>query len=210
MTKRSYSQNCALAIALDVIGDRWTLLIVREVMIRPRRFKELQANLQGIGTNLLSERLQQLVGDQILLREGTGHPVYTIGVNGEGLKTSVYSLIRWGMNFNDRRNQTQHEDPDWLILVLRAYFNAQAGRAWQGVYQLVIDEQEYFLACVENELHIQQEPADIIASIRVSSSTAQRLAAGEVDIAVVIDSGDLKVKGREADINQFFLAFDNT
>ena len=62
LVMRSYDQYCALAKALDVVGDRWTLLIVRELLVRPSRYSELQDGLTGIATNLLAERLRQLEG----------------------------------------------------------------------------------------------------------------------------------------------------
>ncbi len=68
MPKRSYNQYCALANALDRVGQRWTLLVVRQLMTGPKRFKDLLKGLPGIGTNLLSDRLRQLEEDGILAR----------------------------------------------------------------------------------------------------------------------------------------------
>src|SRR6266480_2109730 len=72
MTRRNYGQYCGLASALDVLGERWTLLIVRELLIRPRRYRDLLADLPGIGTNLLAERLKFLVDMGLVRQRGLG------------------------------------------------------------------------------------------------------------------------------------------
>ena len=91
---RSYDQYCALAKALDVVGDRWTLLIVRELLVRPCRYSELQDGLAGIATNLLAERLRQLEGAGVIDREGDGR--YELTDRGRRLGTAVHELVRWG------------------------------------------------------------------------------------------------------------------
>ena len=59
MKKRSYKQNCALALAADVIGERWSMLLIRDLLVGPRRYKDLLASLKGIGTNLLARQTQR-------------------------------------------------------------------------------------------------------------------------------------------------------
>lgn len=90
---RSYGQYCALAKALDVVGDRWTLLIVRELLVRPCRYSELQDGLPGIATNLLAERLRQLEGAGVISRDGDGR--YELTHWGRKLGTPVHELVRW-------------------------------------------------------------------------------------------------------------------
>ena len=86
MTNRSYNQYCPLAYALDLVGDRWTLLIIRELLAGPRRFKNLLDGLSGISTNLLSERLRSLEQQGILHRRvlppPAGSSVYELTVLG--------------------------------------------------------------------------------------------------------------------------------
>src|SRR6202042_2649537 len=77
---RSYDQYCAVARALDVVGDRWTLLIVRELLIRPSRYGELQDGLPGVATNLLAERLRHLEESGVVTRD----------------KQGLYELTGWG------------------------------------------------------------------------------------------------------------------
>lgn len=98
---RSYGQLCAVARALDVVGDRWTLLIVRELLIRPRaRFGLLQAGLPGIASNLLTDRLRDLEQHGVLVREplpGPGAGVgYRLTDRGRELEGTVRELLKWG------------------------------------------------------------------------------------------------------------------
>src|ERR1700749_1256204 len=92
---RSYGEYCSVAKALDLVGDRWSLLIVRELLILGgRRFGELQDGLPGIATNLLTERLCPLAGPGVPGRDEAGR--YTPPPGGERLAEPVYALARWG------------------------------------------------------------------------------------------------------------------
>ncbi len=98
---RTYGQFCALAKALDLVGDRWTLLIVRELMTRGRaRYTELRAGLPGIASNLLSERLRELESAGIVVREEAPAPIattlYGLTAFGEALRPVLRELGRWG------------------------------------------------------------------------------------------------------------------
>lgn len=119
-----YRQFCSLSRALDAIGDRWNLLIVRELLIDSRRTHELKAALPGIATNLLSDRLRQLVELGVVQR--TEHPgrkavTYSLTTFGQGLRAPVLELIRWGAAFmicGPRSDDTTQ--PQWLVLALEA------------------------------------------------------------------------------------------
>src|SRR3989442_8508849 len=98
---RWYRQYCALAKALDVIGDRWTLLIVRELMLRGAcRYTDLQAGLPGIATNLLADRLRDLEDQGVVRRESAPPPIATtlfvLTSRGEELRPVMEGLVRWG------------------------------------------------------------------------------------------------------------------
>src|SRR5690606_41307941 len=100
MAARSYRQFCALAFALDVVGERWTLLIVRELLAGPRRFTDLLDGLPGISPNLLSERLKRLEQQGLLVRRALPPPaasaVYDLTEYGHGLDPALLALGRWG------------------------------------------------------------------------------------------------------------------
>ena len=118
---RSYDQYCGLARALDVVGDRWSLLIVRELLIAPRRYGELLADLPGIATNLLAERLRTLEAGGIVERSGTGRASrYELTERGLALEPTVLALATWGGPMLVDRNPTDAFRPHWLVLGLRS------------------------------------------------------------------------------------------
>jgi DNA-binding HxlR family transcriptional regulator len=93
LTVKSYGQYCALARALDVVGDRWSLLIVRELLDGPARYRRLLAGLPGIATNLLADRLRQLSDAGIIERGGNAD--YRLTPWGQELREPLYALARW-------------------------------------------------------------------------------------------------------------------
>lgn len=121
--RRTYGQFCGLARALDLVGDRWTLLIVRELLIEPRRFSELRTGLFGIATNLLSDRLRRLEADAVIERslgapdEGTR---YALTPRGEALRPVVEELIRWSGPLMASGRGEDDFHPSWLAVALPA------------------------------------------------------------------------------------------
>jgi DNA-binding HxlR family transcriptional regulator len=108
---RSYGQMCPIARSLDVVGERWSLLIVRELLLGPKRFKDLLGELPAMGTNRLSDRLKTLEAHGVIARTtlpppGEAH-VYVLTSLGEGLRTPVVALAQWGSSLP----LDEHADP---------------------------------------------------------------------------------------------------
>lgn len=120
-TRRRYGQFCALARSLDVVGDRWTLLIVRELLPGPLRYSELKASLSGIATNLLAERLRSLEANGVVERrlEDAG-TVYALTPWGAGLRDALEALGRWGTPLLASGRGDDAFQPRWLTLALPA------------------------------------------------------------------------------------------
>lgn len=123
---KSYNQSCALAKALDLIGERWNLLIVRELLIREAcRYTDLRKALPGIATNLLVERLRDLETGEIISREEAPPPIATslfrLTERGRALERAVLELGRWGSPLLARRNKKDILQPHWLVLPLKLY-----------------------------------------------------------------------------------------
>jgi DNA-binding HxlR family transcriptional regulator len=117
---RSYDQYCAVARALDVVGDRWTLLIVRELLIRPCRYGELQDGLPGVATNLLAERLRNLEGSGLVTRDEQGR--YELTAWGKGLATPVRELVRWAAPLMNEKQSGDSFRSRWLEIPLDLMF----------------------------------------------------------------------------------------
>ena len=111
---RSYDQYCSLARALDIIGDRWTLLVIRELLVRPCRYAELQAGLPGIATNLLAERLRQLEDAGVVSRDAQGR--YQLTEWGQQLAVPVRELARWGARLMERKADADAFRGQWFAL----------------------------------------------------------------------------------------------
>jgi|SRR5579884_692980 len=123
---RTYGQFCALAKALDVVGDRWTLLIVRELMLWKRaRYTELKSGLPGIASNLLSERLRELEEAGILTREDAPPPVaatlYALTERGRSLAPAIRALGRWGAPLLAQAPKTDEVRGHWVGLPVELY-----------------------------------------------------------------------------------------
>lgn len=122
--RKTYGQFCALARALDHVGDRWTLLIVRELLPGPRRFAELAAGLPGVAPNLLVDRLRSLQANGLV--ERSAHPprsasvTYALTDLGRGLEPPVHALIRWGAAWMHSGPEGDHVDPRWGAIAIKA------------------------------------------------------------------------------------------
>lgn len=130
---RSYGQNCALAKSLDVIGDRWTLLIVRELMIRDGcRYTDLRNGLPGIATNLLAERLNELEKVGLVTREAAPPPIATtlfrLTQRGKELDPVIAALGRWGAPLLTENAGKEAFCDHWVILPLRLYVRDKSPR----------------------------------------------------------------------------------
>lgn len=140
--RKSYGQYCGLARALDRIGDRWTLLIVRELLVGPQRFADLRAALPGIATNLLSARLRHLTADGLVTRRRLEPPaavfVYEATELGRGLEPAVLALTRWGGNWMGERGGDEFS-ARWLVIALRAVLDAERAAEADVTAELRVD-----------------------------------------------------------------------
>src|SRR5947208_14165031 len=128
--KRSYSQFCPLARSLDILGERWTLLIVRNLLVGPQRYKDLLDGLPGIGTNLLAARLKDLEKEGIIRRRSlpppAGSTVYELTERGWGLEEPIHVLGRWGIWTIRRDSPEDAFRPRWGGAGLGIIFRAGA------------------------------------------------------------------------------------
>lgn len=116
---RSYGQYCGLARALDLVGDRWTLLVVRELLLGPMRYTELKASLAGIATNLLAERLRSLEANGIVERrlEESG-VVYALTSWGAGLRAPIDAFLNWSVPLMATGRNDDSFQPRWFAIAL--------------------------------------------------------------------------------------------
>ena len=145
MEHKTYGQFCALARSLDHVGDRWTLLIVRELLLGPATFQSLKSALAGISPNLLVARLRALVADGLATRGAaparSKRVVYQLTEHGADLEPAIFELIRWGTRYMASGVSGDRADPRWAILALRALLDGPTPRPNPGTIHLDVDGQ---------------------------------------------------------------------
>ncbi|HEY1636707.1 MAG TPA: winged helix-turn-helix transcriptional regulator [Acidimicrobiales bacterium] len=161
---RSYQQFCALARALDVIGDRWTLLIVRELLLRPCRYTDLRDGLPGIATNLLAERLRHLEAAGIVRREEPSPPVattvYRLTERGEQLRPVIHQLLRWGAPFMTEPAGADEFRTRWLVEPIEAMLNRRETKASDVVILLDTGDEPLVIETSDGRVHARTGPTD--------------------------------------------------
>ncbi|HUF91626.1 MAG TPA: winged helix-turn-helix transcriptional regulator [Candidatus Limnocylindria bacterium] len=124
MARTRYPQLCALARAAEVIGERWTLLIVRELLLGPRRFTDLRERLDGVSASVLAERLLRLEETGVIARRFLEPPaasmVYELTATGRALEPAMHELLRWGARFMLPARPKDRVEAEWLRLALTA------------------------------------------------------------------------------------------
>ena len=167
MAKRSYKQNCALAQASDLIGERWSLLLVRDLLVGPRRFNDLQSSLKGIGTNLLASRLKDLESAGIIERQarGTGGHVYALTESGKALEPTLLALVRWGLAYGPENQKGFHHQDDWDLVALKALFQARRAGDLSVCIQFRTDNFAGWMSIDDQRVRIglgEAESADVV------------------------------------------------
>lgn len=178
---KTYGQHCALARALDRVGDRWTLLIVRELLVGPRRWADLKAGLPGIATNLLAMRLRELEAEGIVERG----EAYSLSPLGRELAEPVHALIRWGGNFMGAPGPGDAFSPNWLVVALAAVL-PEGSRPWR----LRVDGVDIALGDGAPVLGGGSGPL-----LECDGPTALGLAAGRLALRDAITDGRARVDG---------------
>lgn len=199
---RSYNEYCALARALDAVGQRWSLLIVREVMTRGAcRYTDLLNGLPGIATNLLAERLRELEEAGIVWREEAPAPVATtlfrLTERGRGLRGVVESLVAWGADLVARPLGDEHFRSHWLKLPLELFL--RDGTPGEPPVSLEIRSGDELLAveAAGGQVHVRlgrAEHADV--TVAGSPALVLGLLTGRLELAEARRRG-LDVEGEE-------------
>lgn len=178
---KTYGQYCAVARALDHVGDRWTLLIVRELLIEPRRYSQIRAALPGVATNLLADRLRSLEADGLLRKESGG--TYALTSLGRGLENVIHELVRWGGVWMIEGRGGDHFRPQWLAVALDALLDLEAA----GKVEIHVDDEVLHVAEGRVSLGPLEEPDAVIAG---SAEHILGFAAGMLPTSAISVQGD--------------------
>jgi DNA-binding HxlR family transcriptional regulator len=204
-TSRSYGDTCAIARALDVVGERWALLVVRELLLGPQRFSDLRHALSNASSNLIADRLRELEGRGVINRRKLPAPasscVYELTEWGRDLEPIVLALGDWGIHVPLPPAPTTLSATS-VVLFLRGSARPDP-EALPTTYRLELDDRVWTVRAEAGRVHVQPgEPASPDASLRTDPATLNALleASREFDAAVsdgsVVAAGDLSALRR--------------
>jgi DNA-binding HxlR family transcriptional regulator len=206
MGRRTYDQYCTVARALDVVGERWTLLLVRELLTGPKRFKDLLVGLPGIGTNLLAGRLKALEEEGIVRRATlpppAGSRVYELTELGRALEPVVLELSRWGSKLLGPRREGDDLRAGWAAVAMRSAVGPKAGDVRAGTYEFRIDGEAFYLRVGEGEedAELRQGPApDPNLVVAGDSGTFLAVTSRRLSPEEALESGALRIEGGAAE-----------
>jgi DNA-binding HxlR family transcriptional regulator len=208
---RSYGQLCPIARSLDVIGERWSLLIVRELLLGPKRFKDLLAELPAMGTNRLSDRLKTLEADGVITKTTLPPPgeaqVYVLTELGEGLRQPVVSLARWGATLPiDDRIDLSTGRGALLALVRCETAPAQLTRAVRETYDFLIGDERFHII-VDGSIALPRSgPAPISPDVTIQCDlmTLVMLDAGKLTPAAARRERGARINGAAPAVRRAF------
>ncbi len=210
-TKRTYDDGCAAAHALDLVGERWALLVVRELLLGPKRFTDLRAGLPQASPNVLAERLRGLEAAGIVRRRRLPPPaasrIYELTDWGEELEPVIIRLGRWGA-----RSPSKPDDAplgvDSLILSFRTMFDPGAAEGLEASYELRMGENRFLAEVSGSSFEIERGSAERPdATIEADSNTLAGLVYNSCPLAEALRSGDVKIEGDEAAVERFLTLF---
>jgi DNA-binding HxlR family transcriptional regulator len=206
---RSYDQYCAVARGLDVIGDRWTLLLVRDLLLGPQRYKDLLSGLPGIGTNLLADRLRELEGagliERTVLPPPAGSTVYQLTEAGQALEPAVVALGRWGARFLGAPKKTDAMVPRAYFVAMRGVFNPDVAVGVTETYEVRIADLVFEVRVADGRLTTREGRAsnpDVVMTMSVE--TLNDLMFQLITPAAALVKGRVDVKGDGRAFERFF------
>ena len=172
MSQRSYRQFCPLAKALDVLGERWTLLIVRELLAGPKRYTDLRRGLSGLATDLLAARLRDLQHVGVVERREVPPPtpatVYQLTERGYALKPTILELARWGRPL--LRDPADDSLPDSaLLLGFEATFHPEAATGLDETYDIEVDGERVTVHVIDGTVEVTPGGAGMAAAVRIAT-----------------------------------------
>ncbi|MEV5757004.1 helix-turn-helix domain-containing protein [Streptomyces tendae] len=203
--RRSYDQYCSAARALDAVGDRWTLLIVRELLAGPRRYTDLHADLPGVSTDVLASRLKDMEREGLTTRRRLPPPgaayVYELTARGRGLLPVLEALGAWGAGELGERRPTDAVRAHWFALpLLRAL--REAGAA-EGVVEVRLEEGVFHLYADAAVDSVEEgpvygdgpAPGEPDARLVLDAVTCAALGRGETGLREAVWDGRVRVTG---------------
>lgn len=194
--RRSYDQYCSAARALDLVGDRWTLLIVRELLAGPRRYTDLHADLPGVSTDVLASRLKDMERDGLTTRRRLPPPgaayVYELTDRGRRLLPVLQALGSWGESELGERRPTDAVRAHWFALPLLRSLEGE------GTVEVRLEEGDFHVRVGAEEGAVYGDgpaPDEADARLALDAATCEAVARGELSLPDAVRAGRVTVTG---------------
>jgi len=185
---KRYGQTCAIARALDVVGERWSLLLVRELTLGPRRYRDLATGLPGIPSNVLAARLKDLQSAGVITRRTLPAPtdvtLYELTDAGRALQPALHELLDWGLRYGPEPSEHDVGQPGWGLL-------GAAGRPTAlpdgQTCELRVGPESFYLSSDAGKLTVRRGPApDGDAVVTMSADTLYSLLTGQTTVTTAV------------------------
>jgi DNA-binding HxlR family transcriptional regulator/putative sterol carrier protein len=211
MAKRAYGQFCGLARALEMVGERWALLIVRDLLVGPRRYTDLRQGLPRIPTNILSARLKELeaagiVGRRVLPRP-SGAVVYELTEYGQELDDAVLRLGRWGARTLGEPAAGEVVTADSMVMAMRSTFRPEAANGLRATFELRLGPATIHVRIDRGRLEAAEGPLPGADLVIETGPMLKALMAGETTPAEAVAAGSVRLTGREELLERFVEVF---
>jgi DNA-binding HxlR family transcriptional regulator len=209
--RRSYHDACGMAHALDLVGERWALLVVRELVLGPKRYTDLRADLPGISTTVLAHRLDELEQTGVVRRRRLAPPagstVYELTDWGQELEPVIRQLGRWGARSPTRRRDA-HLSAAGLVLSLRTNYQPDGSDGFAATIELRLGEDRFTATVRDGQLAVVRGGADEPdAVIEGAPGVLAGVLRGGRCLQEAIRANDLSVRGDSSAIRRFLSQF---
>ncbi|MGI5154284.1 winged helix-turn-helix transcriptional regulator [Microbispora sp. CA-102843] len=208
--KREYDDPCGVARALDVVGERWALLVVRELLLGPKRFGDLSRGLPGMSPNVLSQRLRELEQAGVVRRRRLGPPAaaqaYELTERGRELDDVLLVLARWGSRAPLTTGARLGVDA--LVLALRTTFDPAAAQGWAARCELRIGDDRFDAVIGPDGFRVVRGCAERPGAVVTADPEVFRaLVFGGRPLAAAIEAGEVRVEGDRRMAERFLACF---
>jgi DNA-binding HxlR family transcriptional regulator len=210
-TKRTYGDRCGVARALDIVGERWALLVVRELLLGPKRFTDLRAGLPHVGPDILAQRLRELEASGIV-RRGTlpppaGSRIYELTERGQQLEPVVLALGRFGSVAPFPPGEAQI-GVDAVVIALKTLFAPDAADDLSASFELRLGEQHFAVQVADGDIEIARGSAQAPdATIETDPGTLATILWHGRELDEARDSGDIALAGDQQAVTRLLGLF---
>ena len=211
-TMRTYGDGCAIAQALDLVGERWALLVVRELLLGPKRYTDLHRGLPNASPNVLSQRLGELERAGVVRRQKlpppAGSRVYELTDWGRELEQTVLSLGHWAARSPSGLASDAPVGADSMILALRSRFDAAAAHGLRARFALTLNEDRFAIEVADDQLKVARGGAEQTdATIDTDPDTLAAVLWGGQPLADAQRGGTMTIEGDKRAAKRFLRLF---